>query len=303
MTTSTAPDRDAATARTYSGWQQEKVAFLFGLSGRRAAMLAGAVLAAILPIAAVRITAGAILWPAAAVLAVAAFTRVVGRTADEWLTAAASYALLSFRGQHKFASGPFSPPPGTVAANPKQPRMDLPGILAPLTILSVPSGENKELAVAHHRCDRTYTAVARVRFPGIGLVDSARRDQRVAGWGGLLASLCTEGNPIVRVQALQRIVPESGAALRRWHEDHLAPETPESAQEIVTTLLATSRLATARRESYLAFTLDARRAHAAVKAAGGGQSGAVTVLLRHLKALSSAIGVRGARGRGVAGLT
>lgn len=34
------------TPRTYIGWQQEKVAFLFGLSGQRAAMIAAAVLAA-----------------------------------------------------------------------------------------------------------------------------------------------------------------------------------------------------------------------------------------------------------------
>jgi hypothetical protein len=31
----------------------------------------------------------------------------------------------------------------------------------------------RDLAVAHHRYDRTYTAVAEVRFAGIGLADSA----------------------------------------------------------------------------------------------------------------------------------
>ena len=44
----------------------------------------------------------------------------------------------------------------------------------------------------------------------------------MAGWGALLASLCTEGGPLIRVQALQRLVPESGAALRSWHAAHLA---------------------------------------------------------------------------------
>ena len=87
----------------------------------------------------------------------------------------------------------------------------------------------RELAIAHNRYDRTYTAVARIRVPGLGLADSARRDQRVAGWGGLLAGLCTEGNPIIRVQACQRLVPETGAALRRWHDDHLDPGAPAAA--------------------------------------------------------------------------
>ncbi len=276
---------EPAASRAYSGWQREKVEFLFGLSGRRAAMLGLAVLAVILPIATVRLSEGAVLWPAAIALTAAVFVRIGGRTADEWLIAAISYALLAFRGQHKFASGPFIPPRQQDGRHP-----DLPGILAPLTIVSVPSGRDRELGVAHHRYDRTWTAVAKVRFAGIGLVDSIRRDQRVAGWGGLLAGLCTEGQPIARVQALQRIVPESGAALRRWHADHLTHDAPPAAQQITAALLSTSTLATARRESYLAFTMDARRAHAAIQAAGGGQSGAVTVLLRHLRSLSAAIG-------------
>jgi hypothetical protein len=281
---------ETAASRSYAGWQQEKVAFIFGLSGRRVAMLAAAVLAAIMPIATVRLSEGVIFWPAAIILAAAAFVRIAGRTADEWLAAAVSFQLLAFRKQNKFASGPFTPPRLSTRHDEKDPPMDLPGILAPVTILAVPSGRNRELAVAHHRYDRTWTAVARVRFAGIGLLDSARRDQRVAGWGGLLAGLCTEGQPIIRVQALQRIVPESGAALRRWHADHLAAGAPEAARDITATLLATSTLATARRESYLAFTMDANRARSAIKAAGGGQSGAAAVLLRHLRSLSGAIG-------------
>ena len=87
---------------------------------------------------------------------------------------------------------------------------------APLRILTVPSGPGREMAIAHNRYDRTYTAVARLRVPGLGLADSARRDQRVAGWGGLLAGLCTEGNPIIRVQAWQDdVVRAPPPALRR----------------------------------------------------------------------------------------
>ena len=90
------------TARTYIGWQQEKVAFVFGLSGQRAAMIAAAVLAAIIPITATRLAEGLVTWPVAGLLAAAAFTRIGGRTADEWLAAAVSWGLLAFRGQHRF---------------------------------------------------------------------------------------------------------------------------------------------------------------------------------------------------------
>jgi hypothetical protein len=274
------------SARTYSGWQQEKVAFLFGLSGQRAATIAAAVLAAILPIAASRPAEVLVTWPVALVLALAAFVRVAGRTADEWLAAAISYQAGVFRDQRRFTSGPFAP----LADLGGNPPMDLPGILAPLTILAVPSGPGREMAIAHNRYDRTYTAIARLRVPGLGLADSARRDQRVAGWGALLAGLCTEGNPIIRVQAWQRIVPESGAALRRWHHDHLDAAAPEAAARITAELLATSTLATSQREAYLSFVLDERRAATSIRAAGGGPAGAAVVLLRRLHALSTAIG-------------
>jgi hypothetical protein len=94
---------------------------------------------------------------------------------------------------------------------------------------------------------------------------------------------------VVRVQALQRIVPESGAALRRWHADRVADDAPAQAVEVAEHLLANATLATSQREAYLAFTLDARRARTPIKAAGGGSVGAAEVLVRHMRALTSAI--------------
>jgi hypothetical protein len=85
--------------RSYGGWQQEKVALIFGLSARRAAILAAAVLAVIMPIATARISAAVTLWPAAAVLAAAAVIRFQGRTGDEWAASAISYLLVAARGQ------------------------------------------------------------------------------------------------------------------------------------------------------------------------------------------------------------
>ena len=296
-----APDRQ----RTYGGWQQEKVAFLFGLSARRAAMLSGTVLAVIMPLGTSDLSSALVFWPAALVLAAAALVRVGGRTGDEWLAGLLSYAVIRAQGQHKFAGGPFSagvvgeviaienPAPAGAAqtgrpAKKETPALELPGILAPLRLLSVPAA-GRDLAVVENRHDRTYTAVARVRFPGIGLSDSARRDQRVAGWGALLASLCTEGSPLIRVQALQRLVPESGAALRSWHETHVTPAAPELARKVAAELMASATLATSRREAYLAVTMDARRAGSQVKAAGGGDLGAAAVLVRHLRSLQQAI--------------
>ncbi|HLL66745.1 MAG TPA: SCO6880 family protein [Micromonosporaceae bacterium] len=275
-----------AGARTYFGWQQERVAFLFGLSGQRVAMLAAAVLIAVWPVTTAQLRTGVVAWPIAAVLVGLVFLRIGRRTVDEWATASVSYGAIRARSQHKFVSGAFNPNGRPGAAKP----IDLPGILAPVRILESRMPGGGPLAISYHAIDRTYTAVARVRFPGIGLVDSSRRDQRVSGWGGLLAGLCTEGNPITGVQALQRLIPESGAALRRWHTDHVRPDAPALAAEVTAGLLSTSTLATSQREAYLAFTMDARRAARQIKNAGGGTVGAAAVLTRQIRALAAAIG-------------
>ena len=87
------------------------------------------------------------------------------------------------------------------------------GIFAtPVAAVELPDAEtrNRELSAIILR-RRAETAGIRASNAG-----GWHSERGVAGWGGLLAGLCTEGNPIIRVQAWQRIVPESGAALRRW---------------------------------------------------------------------------------------
>jgi hypothetical protein len=286
MTTATSDHR--TRPRTYFGWQQDRVAFLYGMSGQRFALLAAAILLLAWPLAMANMRLVLTFGPVGVVLGVLAFLRIGGRTVDEWLMAAVSYGIGRANGQHKFASAAFAPP--ARHGPPDAPRpADLPGVLAPLTILEAVMPGGGPLAIAFHRHDRTYTAVAKVRFPGIGLVDSARREQRVAGWGALLAGLCSEGNPITRVQALQRLVPESGAALRRWDRDHTVPDSPDVVNRITSGLLGAATLATSDREAFLAFTMDGRKAGRVIKQAGGGTAGAAIVLTRQLRALHGAI--------------
>lgn len=272
--------------RAYSGWQEERVDFLFGLSGPRAGLLAAAALAVIMPITVGRMSEAAVFWPLAVLLAVAVFARVGGRTADEWAISAVSYGMARLLGHTRFAGGPYAPP--RYLDGHDQTTLDLPGVLAPLRLLSVPAAGGRDLAVVWHEYDRTMTAVARITAPGIGLADSARRDQRVSGWGAALARMCIEDSPIIRIQTMLRIVPESGAALRGWHAAHQVPGTPELAADVTRELLDTQALTT-RRESYVAITLDSRRARGQIRAAGGGQAGAATVLVQHLRAVAQAL--------------
>src|ERR1700743_526198 len=143
--------RTAAGSRSRASFssacRREKVAFIFGLAARRAGLLAAAILAVILPIAVGRMSAAITLWPAAAILAATVMIRFQGRTGDEWAASAASWALIAARHQHLFDGGPHSRT--TTADRDDSPLMELPGILAPLRLLSVPAGPG-DLAVVHH---------------------------------------------------------------------------------------------------------------------------------------------------------
>src|SRR5947209_8373915 len=100
-------------ARMYSGWQHEKVHFLLGLSGRRAALLGVAVFLGLQPIASGHFGGALLAWPLALLLAACAYVRVAGRTLDEWTITVVSYTLLRLRRKNVFLSGAFSPGRGT----------------------------------------------------------------------------------------------------------------------------------------------------------------------------------------------
>lgn len=274
--------------RAYHGWQHERANFLLGLSGRRTVLIALAALVAVQPISAARLSDALIAWPVAAILALLAYLRVGGRTVDEWMVVAVSFQLLKARGQNRFYSGPFAPRSASDPGGPQP--MDLPGVLAPIRILEAESGLGGTMAVLCHPHDRTYTAVARVRSAGIGLADAGRREARVSGWGRFLAGLCTEGQPIIRVQAIHRSLPDDVTGLRSWHESHLAPDAPGQAVAVTAELLEDAAPASVRREEWLAFTMDERRAASAIRAAGGGEAGACAVLARQARGLAGAIG-------------
>ncbi|MEY9894796.1 hypothetical protein ABIA31_008484 [Catenulispora sp. MAP5-51] len=269
-----------APARTYAGWQHEKVHFLLGLSGRRAALAGLAVFLGLQPLASGHLVGGVMFWPLALLLAGCAYVRVAGRTLDEWTITVVSYSLLKFRNKTLFLSGAFAPERGVEPS-----RLDLPGVLAPLRILASHDGVGREIAVLHHPHACTYTAVAVVDPAGLGLLDADRAEAMVQAWGEVLASLCTEEQPIARLQFVSRTMPETGGALRTWHTAHLDPAAPLASVMANEALLAATP-ATCRRQMWLAISLDARRALAAIRGAGGGDKGAFRILGQQVRALS-----------------
>src|SRR5206468_6072051 len=119
-------------------------------------------------------------WPAAVVIAGLVWLRVGGRTATEWAGLGLAHTWNSARHGNQFFSGAFAPLDSADPAGPAP--MDLPGPLAALRFLEADSrgllagvaGPDTMIAVVHNPLEESYTAVARVRYPGIALADASR---------------------------------------------------------------------------------------------------------------------------------
>ncbi|MFE7751374.1 SCO6880 family protein [Streptomyces sp. NPDC057428] len=270
---------------TYSGWQSEKSGFMGRLSGPGFALVAFGCTLLLIPVNLASWAAAGACVPVAAVLLVLAFGRVSGLSADEWILLAVRHQIAVARNQNVFVSGPFAPRSARTGRQP----MDLPGTLARLRILEAPDGLGGLLGVAHDPVAGTYTAVSRVSFPGLALVDTDKQAARVSSWAALLRTFCTEDSPVVRLSVHQRCLPDDGAALRSWTAHHITPDAPPAAVSALADLMEGAGPAATNRETYLSVTLSAGRARLAIKGAGGGQVGAAAVLVREIHALGGAL--------------
>ncbi|MGW2252558.1 SCO6880 family protein [Kitasatospora sp. NPDC001660] len=273
---------------TYTGWQREKSGFIGELSGVGFALLAAASVVALIPIYQHSWTAAFVALPLAGLLLLLAYGRVMGLAAEEWVLLAVRYQIAVATKRNVFYSGVFAP----ADKEGNQP-MDLPGVLARLRILTAPDGQGGTLGVVHNPIDNTYTLIARVTFPGLALVDTARQNARVRQWAAFLRSQCKEDGAIVRVQVHQRSLPDDGEALRSWTNRHTAADAPAAAVQALGELMVSAGPAATIRETYLSVTLSSVRARLAVRGAGGGQVGAAAVLVREFHAMHGSLSSAG----------
>ncbi|MFC9498416.1 SCO6880 family protein [Streptomyces sp. NPDC056982] len=275
----------SSTPVTYGGWQSERSGFMGRLSGPGFALVVVGCVLLLTPLNLSSWTAAFVCVPLAAVAFTLAFGRVLGLSADEWILLAVRHQISVATRRNVFMSGAFAPRSKKTDRQP----MDLPGTLARLRFLEAPDGLGGALGISHDPAANTYTAVARVTFPGLALIDSDRQTARVAAWGSFLRTFCTEDSPIVRLAVHQRCLPDDGEALRSWTDRHLAPDAPKEAVTALTELMDGAGPAATTRETYLSVTLSTTRARLAIKGAGGGQVGAAAVLVRELHAMQSSL--------------
>jgi hypothetical protein len=103
-----------------------------------------------------------------------------------------------------------SPPPVVAGVR----LIDAPGMLA-----------DEPLGVIQDTRAGTFAAAVAVRGRAFSLLDQSDKEQRLSAWGAVLAGLCREGNPIHRLQWIERTVPADRLALRRYLDEAGQPAT------------------------------------------------------------------------------
>ncbi|MEU8834422.1 SCO6880 family protein [Streptomyces sp900116325] len=206
------------------------------------------------------------LIPLWAVIALLVFVRHRGRALADWAPIVVRYALRRMRGQLVWLTRPSRRPT-------REGLLHLPGTAASLRVTTAPDGK---YGAVHNPHTGTLTAVVKVSSRAYALLDPGTQQANVGGWGRALAALARTGQ-IARIQVIERTIPDSGDALRRYWEEHGRPDTP-MAGAIYNELIQSAGPAAAPHEAYVAVSLDTKAARRLINQAGGGLTGAFSVL-------------------------
>ncbi|MFE7782163.1 SCO6880 family protein [Streptomyces nigrescens] len=239
---------------------------LLGLSVAQLVIVALTGLALLAVLMNAGVTGALKLIPLWAIVLAAVFVRHRGRPLADWAPIALRYALRRFRGQLIWLARPSRRPR-------REGLLHLPGTAASLRVVASPSGQFGAVHDPHHG---TLSALVKVSSRAFALLDPTTQNSNIAGWGRTLAALARTGH-IARIQVLERTVPDSGDALKRYWNEHGNADT-RLAGPIYSDLLAAAGPAAAPHEAYVALALDLKAARRLINQAGGGLSGAFTVL-------------------------
>ncbi|MBM9507999.1 SCO6880 family protein [Actinacidiphila acididurans] len=269
-------DHRQAAAATVRFPHRSKRGILLGLTAPQllTVTLTGLLLLAVLLM---RGVVGALeLVPLWAGIGLLVFVRSQGRSLTDWTPIVLRYALRRAGGQLLWLARPSSRPA-------REGLLHLPGTTASLRVVTAP---DRRYSAVHNPHTGTLTAVVKVSSRAYALLDPGTQNANVAGWGRTLAALARTGQ-VARIQVLERTVPDSGDALRRYWEEHGQPHSPVAGQ-LYSELIQSAGPAAAPHEAYVAISLDARAARRLINQAGGGLTGAFAVLAQLTSAFDQA---------------
>lgn len=206
-----------------------------------------------------------------------AFLPIRGRKVDQYVPIILNHTARRLTNQHIYRGGAFR-----MAATDTAPTLRLPGELVSLELQNFAVGSDVEgVCVVKDRRAGTYTAVLALEGDTFALLETGEQARRIQAWGGMLGRLCGTDSAISRVHVLERTIPDSGDSLvRDWRRRGISDNSWQ-AQAYLELIEAVGPRGQ-RHESFLAVTLSPTRAGRRIRAAGGGDLGAATVLFQEL---------------------
>ena len=205
-----------------------------------------------------------------------AWVGVGGRKLIEWLPITARWLWRSTGGQLLYRRRIVKPrPAGTLA---------LPGDAARLRQWVDPE---TSAVMIHDPHRATLTAIVGVSHPAFILLDPNEQERRVVGWGRVLATACRSGR-LASLQVMERTLPDSGKGLAEWWSRHGRQDTGWTSSTYAE-LIERAGPAGERHASTISLALDMKTARRAIRAAGGGNRGAASVLRQEMATLLAAL--------------
>ncbi|MFC9329071.1 SCO6880 family protein [Kitasatospora sp. NPDC057015] len=263
MSSTPLPDSASASVKFP---HRSKRGILLGLSAAQLVTAAATGLLLLAVLTARGVTGMLQLTPAWASVAAFVFIRYRGRTLADWAPVAVRYALRHLRGQLIWLARPSRRPV-------REGLLHLPGSAASLRVVTAP---DRRYGAVHDAHAGTLTAIVKVSSRAYALLDPGTQNANVSGWGRCLAALARTGHA-ARIQVIERTVPDSGDALRRYWEEHGKPDAP-LAGGLYGELIQGAGPAAAPHEAYVAVALDVKAARRLINQAGGGLAGGFSVL-------------------------
>ncbi|QBI56340.1 SCO6880 family protein [Streptomonospora litoralis] len=234
--------------RTYGGWRRRRSIGLFGLSfNGTVALLLGLIVLMLSGLYAPSVAA--VLLPVMALAFLLAAVPVQGGSLLSFLLTRLRWWWASVLGHTRFRAG-------VLIEHPRA--FQLPGVLAPVTLLSCEDGRGGRFGIAWNRRLGHMTATILVSSNSVWLAEPSDVDGWVANWHQWLASFGYM--PWVQwVTVTVESRPDPGSALRHGVSSQIDPNSPQAAQKIVQDLVKQAPSVSAQVETRVSVTFDPRR--------------------------------------------
>ena len=269
---------DTDTPRDYGGWRRRRGIGMFGFGAAGTAAVLGALLVLIITATA---DAAALLYLAPPVLLAGGLG--MARIGGEPLALA---ALRRIRWRYGSARNWTRYRAAVVAGH--SPAFQMPGVLAPLTLLDAEDGYGGRYGIVLDRRTGLMTPTLRVIPASTWLANRQDADTWVANWGGWLASLGYL--PMVRhVTVTIDTAPEPGTSLADSVTAALDPASPLAARQIMGQLVESAPAAAADVDTRVSISFDPKLS----PAAPSGLTAAAAEVGRVMHGLESALGTCG----------